>query len=148
MAVNPENNPFAFMDYPMFSRGGGFSNVFARPSYQDAAVSSFLNSNATKLPASGTYNHPGLAYPDVSGNGYNIVTYTYGGLPLEEGTSASAPIFASIINLLNEERVLAGKGPIGFLNPILYSHPEMFNDIVEGYNLGCNAAPAFSATSG
>ena len=67
---------------------------------------------------------------------------------VELGTSASAPIFASIVNRLNEERILAGKGPMGFLNPTLYSHPEMFNDIVEGYNLGCNSTPAFYTTKG
>lgn len=151
VAVNPEINMCAATDpgYPYrFSSGGGFSNDFARPAYQDAAVSSFLNSNTTKLPANVTYNRTGRAFPDVSANGYNIVTYTDAEETLAFGTSASAPIFASIINRLNEERILAGKGPIGFLNPILYSHPEMFNDIVEGYNLGCNGAPAFNATSG
>jgi tripeptidyl-peptidase-1 len=39
--------------------------------------------------------------------------------------------------MLNEERLEAGKGPIGFLNPIIYKHPEMFNDIVVGHNDGC-----------
>ena len=150
VAVDPTNNPFDFEDWPAFSSGGGFSNVFARPSYQDSAVSTFLNSTnstATPLPASNTYNQSGRAFPDVSANGWNIVTYTDGGLDLESGTSASAPIFASIINRLNEERISSGKGPIGFLNPILYGHPEVFNDIVEGYNLGCNSAPAFNATT-
>ena len=30
-----------------------------------------------------------------------------------------------------------GKGPLGFLNQILYAHPEMFNDITAGDNPGC-----------
>jgi tripeptidyl-peptidase-1 len=69
------------------------------------------------------------------------------------GTSASAPIFASIINLLNEERLAAGKGPIGFLNPIIYSHPEMFNDVTIGSNPGCGtqgfpAAPGWDPVTG
>jgi len=151
VAVNPENKPFGVTDpdYPFaFSSGGGFSNVFPRPAYQEAAVSSFLNSNATTLPPNGTYNQTGRAYPDISANGWNIVTYMNGMESIVFGTSASAPIFAAIINRLNEERIIAGKGPIGFLNPILYKHPEMFNDVVEGYNLGCNGRAAFYATSG
>ena len=48
---------------------------------------------------------------------------------MEFGTSASAPIFASVINLINERRIAAGKGPVGFLNPVLYRHPEAFTDV-------------------
>jgi tripeptidyl-peptidase-1 len=33
------------------------------------------------------------------------------------GTSASAPVFASILNRINEERLKAGKSTIGFVNP-------------------------------
>lgn len=33
----------------------------------------------------------------------------------------SSPIFASVIALLNDELVAAGKSPLGFLNPFLYS---------------------------
>jgi tripeptidyl-peptidase-1 len=37
-----------------------------------------------------------------------------------DGTSASAPIFAGVITLLNDARAAAGLPPLGFLNPILY----------------------------
>jgi tripeptidyl-peptidase-1 len=42
----------------------------------------------------------------------------------------------------------AGKGPLGFINPLLYStlHAAM-NDVVEGSNMGC-AANGFSAAIG
>jgi tripeptidyl-peptidase-1 len=63
------------------------------------------------------------------------------------GTSASAPIFASIINLLNEERLEQGKGPLGFLNPTIYKHPEVFNDITVGGNPGCGTQ-GFPAAKG
>ena len=53
-----------------------------------------------------------------------------------------------MINRLNEERLAASKGLIGFLNPTLYSNPDMFNDITEGYNWGCNASIAFYAQKG
>ena len=35
--------------------------------------------------------------------------------------SASAPMFASIVALLNDIRFQKGKPPMGFLNPWLYS---------------------------
>ena len=37
-----------------------------------------------------------------------------------------------MIARLNEERINAGKGPIGFLNPSLYANPSMLNDITTG----------------
>lgn len=37
-----------------------------------------------------------------------------------DGTSASAPIFAGVITLLNDARASAGLPPLGFLNPMLY----------------------------
>ena len=114
-----------------FTSGGGFSNVFARPDYQQTAVTNFL-SNVAGLPPSSTYNGTGRGFPDVSANGYAIANFQSGVYYLEGGTSASAPIFASIISRLNGERILAGKAPVGFLNNILYQHPEMFDDVVGG----------------
>ena len=35
------------------------------------------------------------------------------------GTSASAPVFASIITLINDARLAVGKRPVGFINPIV-----------------------------
>jgi tripeptidyl-peptidase-1 len=51
------------------------------------------------------------------------------------GTSASAPIFAAILNRIVEERLRCGKGPLGWVNPTLYQHPEVFNDITIGDNI-------------
>lgn len=48
---------------------------------------------------------------------------------------------------LNEERAVYGKGPIGFVNPVLYAHPEVLNDIVNGTNLGCGSE-GFKAVPG
>ena len=33
------------------------------------------------------------------------------------GTSASAPVVASMITLINDARIAVGKNPVGFLNP-------------------------------
>jgi len=105
--------------------------------------------------------------PDVSANGLNLATFVAGvyllrdmpaqGLPadrnigeniLEAGTSGACPIFAAIINRINEERLEIGKKPIGFLNPALYAAPSsIFHDIVSGTNPGCGS-PGFSASEG
>lgn len=130
-----------------FSSGGGFSNVFPRPSYQDEAVLKFL-SNETGLPQRGTYNASSRGYPDVSAASMNIAYVADNMTMLGSGTSASSPIFAGIINLINGVRIASGKGSIGFLNPILYSNADVFNDITGGYNLGCNAETGFYAGKG
>lgn len=86
-------------------------------------------------------------YPDVSANGDNIATLVKGKVSLVGGTSASAPIFASVINRINEARLNAGKNTIGFINPVLYAHPEILNDITNGTNPGCDT-DGFSAAPG
>ena len=66
---------------------------------------------------------------------------------LNGGTSAAAPIMASVITRINQERTAAGKGPVGYVNPVFYAHPEMFNDITDGNNPGCNTG-GFKAVNG
>ena len=51
------------------------------------------------------------------------------------GTSASAPTVAAMIALVNDARHAAGKPSMGFLNPFLYQHAEVFTDITIGDNL-------------
>ena len=49
------------------------------------------------------------------------------------GTSASSPIVASVIALLNDELAGRGRPPLGFLNPFLYSAgASALNDITRG----------------
>lgn len=52
-----------------FKSGGGFSNYFPRPSFQDAAVQSYVDQYTGALSAT-AFNRSGRAYPDVSANGY------------------------------------------------------------------------------
>ncbi|KAF8488528.1 family S53 protease [Gautieria morchelliformis] len=111
---------------------GGFSNLFARPSYQSSAVSGYL----AKL---GTTNAGfGRAFPDVSAQGENVVIFSGGQEGTVAGTSCSSPIFASTIALLNAELLAAGKPVMGFLNPFIYANPGIFTDITTGSNPGCN----------
>ncbi|KAF2149685.1 subtilisin-like protein [Myriangium duriaei CBS 260.36] len=147
-----------------FPSGGGFSNLYPQPEWQKSAVSSYLTINApaevraypyyevftkneTVGANGGLYNRDGRAYPDVSAVGDNIYVVTNGQESLSGGTSASAPIFASIINRINEERLAVGKSVVGFINPVMYAHPEVFNDITSGNNTACQS-DGFIASTG
>lgn len=122
---------------------GGFSDLYDRPSYQDAAVSGYL----TKLGSQweGLYNPNGRGFPDVAaqGTGYRVVDK---GVQIRVGgTSASAPTFASVIALLNNARLSGGKPSMGFLNPWLYSQGAAgLNDIVGGGSTGCTGRSIYS----
>ncbi|KAL9109396.1 MAG: hypothetical protein Q9227_005903 [Pyrenula ochraceoflavens] len=137
--------------------GGGFSNMFTMPPYQAPAVEGYFSDHSPpysyywsdeEIGANdGLFMRDGRGYPDVSANGLHIPVYVGGELVLEGGTSASSPLFASVINLINEQRLAVGKNPVGFINPALYAHPYVLNDITEGKNPGCGTA-GFHATPG
>eukprot|EP00475_Leptophrys_vorax_P001461 TRINITY_DN107_c0_g1_i1.p1 TRINITY_DN107_c0_g1~~TRINITY_DN107_c0_g1_i1.p1 ORF type:complete len:551 (-),score=151.65 TRINITY_DN107_c0_g1_i1:92-1744(-) len=117
----------------VITSGGGFSDVFSQPSYQSSQVADYFN-NVASYPVSG-YNSNGRGYPDVSVMGYNYVVAIGGKFTLESGTSASAPVFAGMITLINDARIAAGKSALGFLNQALYSlDSSVWNDIVSGDN--------------
>lgn len=117
--------------------GGGFSNVFPRPSWQDEAVQSWMQS--TGGGGNGNYNSSGRAYPDVAAQATNFQVVIGGNINNVYGTSAACPTFASIIQLINSDRLSTGKAPLGFLNPWLYSKAaSALHDITSGYNTGCN----------
>ena len=92
-------------------------------------------------------------YPDVSANGANFTLYFEGEVQDFYGTSLATPIWASIVTLINEERTNFGKPPVGFINPTLYAHPEVFHDITIGTNTGCGtqgfpASPGWDPSTG
>ncbi|THU80130.1 family S53 protease [Dendrothele bispora CBS 962.96] len=121
---------------------GGFSNVFTRPSYQASAVTAYLN--ALGNTNSGLFNPNGRAFPDIAAQGENVEIVSGGQAGLVAGTSCSSPIFASVISLVNDRLIAAGKPVLGFLNPFLYANPQAFFDITSGSNPGCgtNGFPA------
>ncbi|KAH9950626.1 subtilisin-like protein [Amylocystis lapponica] len=129
--------------------GGGFSNYFARPAWQESAVATYLD----KYPppyTSEQYNTSSVrGFPDISANGYNYSLLVYGQWQAISGTSASAPVSAAMITAVNDARRALGKGPVGFINPAIYS-PEFrgaFNDITNGTNPGCGT-DGFTAGEG
>ncbi|EIM89124.1 subtilisin-like protein [Stereum hirsutum FP-91666 SS1] len=130
-----------------FFSGGGFSNYFARPSYQDDAVTTYLSSLPNGTYA-GLYNASGRAYPDVSAQGDRLRIFFDGDATPIGGTSASSPVFAAVVALLNNERIDAGLSPLGFLNPMLYSVGfKGLTDITEGHNTGCGTT-GFNTSEG
>lgn len=105
-----------------YSSGGGFSNVYPIPEWQESAVATYFSDHAPSYkyysalaedaanPAhvnvtalagdtGGIYNRLGRGIPDVAANGDNIADFTGGTLHAPAGTSASTPIFAAIVSL-------------------------------------------------
>eukprot|EP00697_Spironema_sp_BW2_P015446 gnl/Spiro4/6300_TR3237_c0_g1_i1.p1 gnl/Spiro4/6300_TR3237_c0_g1~~gnl/Spiro4/6300_TR3237_c0_g1_i1.p1 ORF type:complete len:578 (+),score=194.89 gnl/Spiro4/6300_TR3237_c0_g1_i1:139-1872(+) len=118
----------------LITTGGGFSLHYATPDWQSANVQSYL-SNAPQLPPTSEFNSQGRGYPDVAVMGHNYVIIDGGQKLIGSGTSASSPVFAAMVSLVNAARFQAGKKPLGFLNPVLYQlTSDAFIDITSGRN--------------
>lgn len=130
--------------------GGGFSRYFDRPRFQDKAVVNYLTMyQGTQYH--GMYNPRGRAYPDVAAQGSRFVISVNGTFQLISGTSASTPLVASIVSLLNDARISQNKATLGFLNPLLYKrlgNSSAFNDVVHGTAEGCGDYKGFKAAEG
>jgi subtilase family serine protease len=133
--------------------GGGISQVFQTPDYQELWLSWQKRSTLG--------NHRGI--PDVTYNAdeYNspILVYTsflgaalgpsYVGYYFIGGTSEGSPQWAGIVADLNQY----AHAPLGFLNPILYvlgglgQFPDFGHDITIGNN-SYGGVPGYSATDG
>ena len=128
--------------------GGGFSNFFPTPDYQEAIVQAYLKSG--KAPSTKHFNSSGRAYPDVSAFSTDFVI-EYDGIPFPvSGTSCAAPTFAGIVSILNDVRLKKGQKTLGFLNPLLYQtlQGKGFTDVTEGSNGGGIICPGFKAIEG
>jgi subtilase family serine protease len=109
------------------STGGGVSEFFARPSYQNSV-------------ARVTGTHRGIPDISLSGacNGAVTIYSTYPGDPagwgLVCGTSESSPLFSGIVALADQ---VAGH-PLGLINPTLYAlsaaHAPGLVDVTQGNN--------------
>ncbi|KAF8263761.1 peptidase S8/S53 domain-containing protein [Lactarius quietus] len=139
--------------------GGGFSNYFGRPLYQDEAVPEFLKQLG---------GHPGgRGIPDISAQSLNFLYIIHNEVLKANGTSFATPVLpltlrsasgiqlitngqtaAGIISLLNDYLLSTDRPPLGFLNPLLYGPLRLaMNDITYGSNPGCNT-PGFDAIPG
>jgi tripeptidyl-peptidase-1 len=124
--------------------GGGFSNYYAAPAFQQPFIQSYFASmiGTPRQPFSGTrpYSKTGRGYPDVAllANNYIIGLngQIVGGV---DGTTASTPVFAGMISIANRQRVAAGLSTLGWINPFLYQYYTQFaNDITGGTKNGCS----------
>jgi len=86
-----------------FFLGGGFATTFATPSYQETVVNTFLNLKNTSL--GNGYNTKGRGYPDVALIGHLYPIVNSGEVQYKDGTSASTPVMAGILSLVNAERL-------------------------------------------
>jgi kumamolisin len=118
--------------------GGGVSEVFALPSYQQSA-------NVPKAPN----GFVGRGVPDVAGDadpetGYNVLVD--GEQSVIGGTSAVAPLWAGLFALINQSL----GANVGYVNALLYSAKvdPTFHDITSGSNGGYSAGPGWDACTG
>jgi kumamolisin len=122
--------------------GGGVSSFFGLPSWQ-------VNANVPQSanPGGGV----GRGTPDVAANadpdtGYIILLEGIEGQV--GGTSASAPLWAGLIALINQQLL----EPVGYINPCLYQDwpilAEVTQDIVSGSNGAYSAGPGWDACTG
>ena len=126
--------------------GGGVSDFFPIPDYQ----------KNTKIPTSVSTRFKGRGLPDVAGNadpntGYNVLVD--GESLVIGGTSAVAPLMAGLIALVNEKNSSNGGSTAGFINPKLYSSPNLCRDITKGDNItagtkGYKAGTGWDACTG
>ena len=99
--------------------GGGASAIYARPSWQEGVASGYGNHRLVPDTSWNAAVNGGVdvyitAYPEYNcGNSTGCWTI-YG------GTSAATPQTAALVALTNAARASLGKGPIGFLDPLLY----------------------------
>lgn len=118
--------------------GGGVSNYFALPDYQQKA----------KVPVALDTKFKGRGVPDVAADadpntGYKVLVD--GQQMVIGGTSAVAPLMAGLIALVNEQK----KKPVGFIHPQLYASPAtLCRDITSGNNKTTSKKTGYSAASG
>ncbi|KAF8267640.1 peptidase S8/S53 domain-containing protein [Lactarius quietus] len=120
--------------------GGGFSNNFRRPPYQEVAVTTFLEHLGNQYEDFYKYFSllrptPAAAY-DISAQAINYFIFKG---EFVNGTSCAVPTVAGIITdtLLNDY-LLSIRKPLRFLNPWLYGEGrEGLNDVASGSNPGC-----------
>ncbi|KAF8259426.1 subtilisin-like protein [Lactarius quietus] len=126
--------------------GGGFSDYFLRPDYQDEEVPAYLQKHGNRNRD--FYNPNGRGIPDIAAQAEKFRFIFEGNVIQNSGTSFAAPVAAGIISLLNDWLISHTGMPIGFLNPWLYSSGFLgLIDVTSGSNPGC-LTKGFSASVG
>lgn len=116
--------------------GGGTSRRFSLPTWQESYVNSYFTQvqGTDKSPVSG-YSTNTRGYPDVSLLAHSYAVVVGGNLVGVDGTSASCPVMAGMVALVNAGRRARGNSTVGWLNPALYTlSKEFIVDILVGNN--------------
>ncbi|KAK3399750.1 peptidase S8/S53 domain-containing protein [Sordaria brevicollis] len=131
---------------------GGFSEYFDRPLWQrgvvDPYVTSHLRSESRRSNRSGKNHHKKKVYfahngrgtPDIAAIGSGFQIMHRGEMVEVRGTSASTPVIAAMVALINDQRLRQGKGGLGWLNGYLYLDPKVrgvLKDVEGGKSEGC-----------
>ena len=120
--------PYGDPDSLFQASGGGFSNLFARPSYQNGVDGIGAMRGVPDVAADA---NPHTGFPVVTSEGSGRYTISGHG-----GTSAAAPTWAGIIALADQY----AKQHLGFVNPAIYQiargpqYNQAFHDITTGNN--------------
>ncbi|KAK2000601.1 Pro-kumamolisin [Colletotrichum falcatum] len=123
--------------------GSGFSNYFKQAWYQEGAVSQYLQSGISadvKAYYQAFTNFSGRGFPDFSAHSASppFAIVNANKLVGTGGTSASAPLAAGLVGLLNDARIRAGQPTMGFMNPWLYKRGlKGLTDVTAGGSMGC-----------
>ncbi len=123
-----------------YSGGGINDDGYAIASYQAPLINSLNQGSATLRNI-----------PDVAAIASNVFVQANGAQGAGGGTSASAPVWASFLALVNEQ---ANGSPVGFLNPAIYTLAQAanygsdFHDITTGNNYDSYSPDLFPAVAG
>jgi len=117
-----------------FSSGGGFSKIFAVPSYQ---------SGISGVNAGGRNN------PDISLPGVSVAVWDHGSQATYDGTSWSSPEFTALMAEVNQLRGTH----YGFVNPNLYALFKNtgyadYTDVTSGSNGAYSAVTGYDLVTG
>ena len=137
--------------------GGGISAFFPLPSWQKAGGASVASANGGSATMRNVPDVAAVADPQTGLSIYNART---GGWSVIGGTSASSPIWASFVSVIDGARAGAGLPSLGLFNPLLYRLGEAatfgLRDVTDGSNgnveifgtPGFNAGPGYDNTTG
>lgn len=115
--------------------GGGISNVFSIPTYQN---------NITTVSLNGKRGVGDLAANASPATGYQLYMASQGGNIVVGGTSAVAPLISALVARINQS---VGHN-IGFIHPTLYSNPNICRDITVGNNGSFQAKVGWDCCTG
>jgi subtilase family serine protease len=117
--------------------GGGFSHLYARPSYQDGVAGTTATRGVPDVAADGDPN-----------TGASVISVTGGpGTAPAAGTAAAAALWAGLMALADQD----AHHDLGFVNPAIYriasgsSYHQAFHDVTTGNNVQTQAYPGGTA---